>query len=351
MLIVLEGPDRAGKSTLVRHLALELRRRDPDCEVHVLRRGVPTAHPVREYEVPLWSYRAGTHHHVICDRWHVGEVVYPVAYGRPTQQTPAVRLHVELLLRARGALLVHVTQAPAVLHDRVEEERAQAAAQVPADVERVNLLNRQQVYVWKIHELFNRALADAVVPSVVATPDCPPGNLEETARQLVDRAADLDREVVPLRDFVTYVGPPRPRVLLLGDVRGPRNLSQYAPAFVPTGGTSGAYLLTALARAANGYPPLLNQVGVANACDVDHVRSLLVALGQPAVVSLGRNAADELTGLHVPHVELPHPQWVRRFWHRRQLAYGRQVLGIVEPEPLEAWVARPWNTRTQEVPT
>jgi hypothetical protein len=262
-------------------------------------------------------------------------------YGRKTTQTPGVKLHVELLLRARGALLVHVTADARTLRGRLETELEHGADQY--------LIGRQLSTIDEVRQAFHDAVAASTLPSttVVVTNDDP----DDLARSLVGRAAALEHDVAALRDFVTYVGPPRPRLLLLGDVRGPRNLSQRAPAFVPLGGTSGAYLLDALARAAVGRPDLLTQVGIANACDVDHVRSLLLALGQPAVVSLGRNAADELHTLHVPHVELPHPQWVRRFWHRRQLAYGRQVLGVEPPEPLEAWVARPWNPRTQEVTT
>ena len=50
MLIIVEGPDGAGKTTLVAALATALRASSDSASVDVLHRGPPVAHPLLEYE-------------------------------------------------------------------------------------------------------------------------------------------------------------------------------------------------------------------------------------------------------------------------------------------------------------
>src|ERR687897_2440373 len=84
LLVILEGPDGAGKSTLSRELAASLRAAYPADSISEFHKGPPHHHPLVEYEQPLFHYRPGTGRHIICDRWHVGEAVYPEVLGRAT---------------------------------------------------------------------------------------------------------------------------------------------------------------------------------------------------------------------------------------------------------------------------
>lgn len=347
MLIIIEGADRTGKSTLVRQVTDELRRRAGTVRVDAYHRGVPTQHPLDEYAAPIWLHRANSNYHLVLDRWHLGEVVYPLVTGRPTDQTDGVRLYVELVLRSRGALVVHVDPPQSVVMSRLDRERR---AQLPGSDRRWQLAAQADLMPETL-ALFRHAVATSILPSVAVDGPATPAEVGI----IVDRAVQEMRDAAKLNPYRTYVGPPRPASLLLGDTRGPRNGDVLAPAFVPRSGTSGAYLLDAMCRAAQGptrqVDPIraaarLREVGVANACDVDHVRSLVETLGNPLVVTLGRNAADAVRELGIDHVELPHPQWVRRFWHGRQLEYGAQVLGLAQPEGLAAWVKKPWQPTT-----
>jgi hypothetical protein len=148
-----------------------------------------------------------------------------------------------------------------------------------------------------------------------------------------------------LGPFTTYVGPIDPYLLILGDTRGPSCDDARAPAFGPYPGTSGAYLLDALVRAypalcVNGVFHRLTRIGLANACDVDDWYALWRALGKPDVVLLGTNAQRRVradVGIHASFVKLPHPQWMRRFHHHRQIEYGRQLLGVDRPRDVMWW--------------
>src|SRR3982751_3015453 len=117
MLIILEGPDCAGKSTLASKLACELEKQFPSNTVTLLHKGPPEAHPLDEYEWPLLSYRPQRGQHIICDRWHWGESVYPTVLGRPSLLDDGIRFHIEMMLRSRGAVVVHVSA-----HDHVLEQ-------------------------------------------------------------------------------------------------------------------------------------------------------------------------------------------------------------------------------------
>lgn len=107
MLIILEGPDGAGKSTLAQELAAHLGRTTSD-KVEVWHRGAPTHHPLEEYLLPLLSYRPGTGHHLILDRWHWGEAVYPKILNRPTQLGDAAWWSIEAYLRRLEIGRAHV---------------------------------------------------------------------------------------------------------------------------------------------------------------------------------------------------------------------------------------------------
>lgn len=98
MLIILEGPDCAGKSTL----ASDIARRLGD-HVTIIRKGPPVAHPIKEYVEPLLHYEPTMKEHIICDRWHLGEVVYPKILQRPTEMDEATFMCIGLFLQHKGA--------------------------------------------------------------------------------------------------------------------------------------------------------------------------------------------------------------------------------------------------------
>lgn len=309
MLIIVEGPDCAGKSTLVERLAGKLTRRD-DAAVRVLHKRKPTASTfLDEYLTPLLTYRPGGDH-VVCDRWHLGEVVYPVVFRRPSLLDASSWRYLEAYLRARGALVVHLS---APLH-----QLKRRLASRGDDLVDVDMLASVRLGFYEAQQ--RSACVGLLVES----------NTAEVVDRVIAAADELDRRTRPLAPFATYVGAPQPDLLLVGDVRSRIQGGDLRPAFAPNPATSGRYLWEALGALYK--PPYLPQFGLANANDVDDVNRLYGALGRPLdVVALGVHAHDTLERVNLPHRRAPHPQYVRRFHHRQVARYRDHLLGRSEP--------------------
>jgi thymidylate kinase len=304
VLIILEGPDGAGKSTLAREIAEII---GVHADVEIKHANPPRLHPIDEYEVPLLAYRPGIKH-VICDRWHLGEAVYPQVLGRKTKWDAAAQQHVNLFLQSRGACVVllipHRHELQTRLNIRGDELLQGAGRSIASSVDAMVKMYTRIRDQATIRYIDNSESHDAFVP---------------TPRQIIQRARRMHLAASALDPFVTYVGPPNPSVLLLGDEREPRALQRQPgmPAFVPYRATSGHYLLTHFRH---------KNFGIANACDEDDVVKLWDTLGQPRVVTLGRRASARVDELKIPHGSVPHPQFVRRFHHGSGATYGRLIV-------------------------
>lgn len=313
MLIIVEGPECSGKSTLIAMIEAVIKHAEPNSNVTVLHRGRPSEHPLDEYVMPLLNYRPGLDQHIICDRWHVGEMVYPGVYNRATAMSVDVTAYIELFLRSRGAFLVHCTGSVAHLRD-CAEARNWPDEQIEL-IETTVLEFEQMTYMSMLPSM----TVDATNPAAT--------HVMGNVREIIALATDEDWNVEQLNPFVTYVGNEAPDLLLFGDRRGPSNwpLAQYGnqPAFMPYGSSSGRYLMETLTSRRP-----MPRVGLANACDVDDPMALYQALNQPLVVALGRKARQRLDDCNVPHDSTYHPQYWRRFHHDNRRDYLDKILGV-----------------------
>lgn len=297
MLIVLEGVDGAGKSTLVDRLLRTRAGCDADVRMHC---GPLKGDAMREYEWRLRDYVPGDGRLWVCDRWHVGELIYGPLYRGQSKLTGAMHRHVELLLESLGALRLVVTADMHTIMQRLET-RGEDFLQ-PSHVG----------LVWDWYNEYAYRNGWRLVGS------------DENTEHLIREARRLESDAVRLQAFSTYVGPTHPRHLLLGDRHGnPRpNRPAYRSAFVPYPDTSGAFLLNALNDVR------LSEYGLANAGQ-ENVHALWTTLGRPNVVCLGREA--EAASRTVPHQTVAHPQYVRRFQHGDRKAYGLEIQEMLRP--------------------
>ena len=120
MIIVIEGPDNAGKSTFAQALLSE--GLDRELTSSVVHSAQPSGDAYREYRAKL-SQPPEVRLLKIYDRLHWGQMVYPRLYRPEEVDSYGVPefLANELELAAAGGLVVHLTHDPAVLQQRGAE--------------------------------------------------------------------------------------------------------------------------------------------------------------------------------------------------------------------------------------
>lgn len=320
MLIILEGPDGAGKTMLAREIQRQLY--GTDSVTVVLHKGPPKSDGFTEYLVPLDTYTPGRGLNVICDRWHLGELVYPEIFNREPVLDRLQFGYLDLFLRSRGALLVHVTASYGTLIKRVRERES----------------GESYLEVIQGCDGFGRSRSISTLPWYpVDTTVHQHEDLVETAKRIIARAQATENGVKELAEFPNYAGPPRPDLLLLGDVRGKKRLD-IPTAFAPLSSSSGQYLH----RAIDGEALAGGRVGFANVheCQFD---DLWETLGRPATVVLGNEAHDTVVSDARPMLQyefgyVPHPQFVRRFHHHHAAGYGRLIRdAAIYRKDLRSW--------------
>lgn len=318
MLIIVEGTDGGGKTTVVKRIAEQISAEFPDSHVDARHCGIPQRHPLDEYEKPLYDYVPGMGDHVIYDRHFLGELVYPQIVGRETLLDRAVMAHINMFLRARGAVLLVI--------DTSEDAVRARLARRGETVEQINAAVRG---VYGFRDALRGGVRLLPTACVIPTID----NVDNIITTTIAAARRTEQDVAPLAKFTTYVGPPRPRYLLLGDVRHAHRhgstsdaaRADRSPSFAPYPATSGHFLLSHLPS------EILSFTGLANACDVDDVVALREALEFPKTLPLGRRAIGRLTQLYGEWIgrSVSHPQYVRRFQYDTGTEYGRLIQQIL----------------------
>jgi hypothetical protein len=299
MLIIIEGPDGAGKSTLASQLTEVIQREQPGEKIERLHKGPPRSHPLDEYVTPLLSYRPTREHHIICDRWHVGEWVYPAVLGRKTDADKAIWYFTEMFLASRGALVIYP--------EYTVDSLVKAVTELGDDLIEVGQLGKiAGAYAF---------MADKHITVSTHVRGKSPEALVALARHRENMAERLNLHT-------TYVGPPKPEWMIVGDIRNGTYEGDLRPAFMPYRGTSGHYLMSALSPG-----QLRSGLGIMNACDVDdpHIAQFFTFEDVPTV-PLGNHAHAKMNGAGAEFPGAPHPQFIRRFHHRQSEEYASAII-------------------------
>jgi thymidylate kinase len=319
MIIVLEGCDGAGKTTLAENLVKEAERRGWEGEVW--HRGVPVRHPLEEYELDLEVDYPRTADErarrlIVADRWHLGQLVYGPLYRKDLKDfDTGSAWHVDALLQSLGAVQLIVQPDPDLIKRRLKirgEDYLQEG-----HIDYVISAYERQAALW------NKSTG---VLTTVPTDD--------DVRQLIDWAECRSARADALIPFTTYVGPRYPDLLLLGERHhnGRRSEMESAKhhraAFVPYSATSGRWLANAIIES-----PLKDKaIGLANAGqeDVEKLIDTLDATGNMQIVTLGNAASKILDDLGIEHGAAPHPQYMRRFHYSSGPDYAAAILEVAD---------------------
>jgi hypothetical protein len=306
LLIVIEGPDRTGKTTLANRLAEAI-------GGEVLHKGAPTRTSIEEYETELDGYDPRGKRHLVLDRWHVGESVWPRFFGRKSDYDLATQRHVEMFMESRGAVIVYANRDPVKLRRELVEFNE------PLKPENLDLVNR----------LYTEARVFAGRP--VHWWDYEHSTAEDFL-EIVSHA-EMKAEILHLAwdacgpGFVCGVPPQLAKVLLVGDELGPEKEGREPPEdvpFAPYLATSGHYLLRALHdwRHFAIVNSLENRTG-----KVRDLRQVVGAFRSSRIVALGGRAHLALQLQGIDHTTVPHPQFHRRFKFNEINEYTRLLEG------------------------
>jgi hypothetical protein len=300
-IIVLEGPDLAGKTTIVRNLMSRL------INAEMLRQGPPPSGVdiLEHYLRPIqdWCYEPMLvrPRWLILDRWHVGELIYGPLLRGQSQLTGQQADYIDMVLNTFGCNFTYVSQPLPVLEQRWDLRGDGLIKREWLDAIRDGYelwMNRRFHWATYTDAQFGYA---GFVPSPMAGP---------------------------------YIGPRDPKVLLLGDRR---NDPRFVFPFVPARATSGHWLMGAMHEAKVNHM----EVGLLNACEHDAIllHDQWWNLGQPPVITLGRNAERQWKRARVysPQSEwdekthyLNHPQYERRFHYLKMERYGQAIKRVME---------------------
>jgi hypothetical protein len=298
VLIIVEGCDRTGKTTLVEELAVEL-----GAETHHFK--APKSHPLEEY-VGLLQDRAINDVPLVLDRGHIGESVWPHIFNRPSNYDDAARRYVELFMLSRGAVLVYCRR-----------DYGEVVAACSADDEEVD---------GRVAEAVAR-FDDAVFATVLPTVTFDFKRMPEAKDRAVALARARSQRGTYLEAVTPrWVGAFDPKILLVGEQVGPAALrsGEWRLPFVPFPGTSGHFMLNDLDERT------WREIALVNAFDPhgqpEPLPRLWRKLGYPSVVGLGRRAQEELSRQSVPHGKAPHPQYVRRFERQQGSGYMTHLI-------------------------
>jgi hypothetical protein len=292
-IVVLEGPDLAGKTTLARTLTSTL------MNVECLKQGPPSGSVdiLEQYLRPIqdWCYEPMVNRPkwLILDRWHVGELFYgPLLRGK-SLLTGQQADYIDMVLQTFGCNFTYITQPPSVLHERW-------------DMRGDGMIKREwltELFHDYAHWMGQRPHWD---------------HYTETQFRFAGFA--------PSPMAGVYIGPRDPKVLLLGDER---NDPRFIFPFVPARATSGHWLMGAMREAEVNHM----DVGIMNACELDFDALYFQwrQLGRPHVITLGRNAekAWQSNGIAPESHYLNHPQYERRFHYTAMKRYGNTIKEVM----------------------
>lgn len=295
MLIIIEGADKTGKTTLAKEISSCL-----GFKYHHF--GVPGPDPASDYAKFLINMKEPT----VCDRFFYGEMVYgPLLRGKSVIK-PLERMVIERLCRMRNALLIHANTPLALVSERLR---------VMGD----DMITQEQNE--KAYEAFNSVLSDSSLP-VLSFSSVYDNSAERFIINKLDvMAYNMLNKAIEAAKVITGVGTvDRPTVVLVGEKL---NINQTWMCVPFDRGPSSEFLNECIIRAGINESELY----IVNADTLTKAEVDFLYLNSAVkFVALGSKASIKLSEYEVQHVAIPHPQYWKRFHYTRKNEYIKMLV-------------------------
>jgi hypothetical protein len=288
-IVILEGPDGAGKTTFAKHLSQKH-------DFYIIHTGVPDLNVdlLEEYGYDLWR-ASQMNQDVVFDRLHVGECIYGLLIRNHDRLGPRGMTLMQRLVTGIGAQVVFCMPPYEVAeanwtcrHTEYVKDRVayQGIYNGYKDLSSAGLFAGSVNWDYTIVDI--ELAASTVLLS-------PPGRIPEDV-----------------------IGSQRPHFLLVGDTANQERLD--LPFFTLDG--SSEFLNSCIKDA--GYQE--HEIALANAYTLMRQRrdlkKVMEFLGYPAIIALGGRAAEAIKQQHLPiYRQLYHPQYWRRFHTKQRQDY------------------------------
>jgi hypothetical protein len=298
MIIILEGPDGSGKTTLAKYL----QSRHDFQYVHT---GPPTDNDLlEEYGRTLYD-ACRSSRNVVIDRLHVGERIYgPQLRGQDRLGRDGEVL-IHRLISAYGARLVFCLPPYEVALSNWKSRFAEG----------MELIEKEAIY-QKVYAAYRATMNDVFYNAAVWF---------DYTRMSLDLAAAMASGINAFGMLPNgVIGSAMPTFLIVGEQANQDYLD--LPFFSKSG--SSKYLNDCLAEA--GYQE--RSIALVNALTLDGSRmpldEICSSIGELKVIALGTHAHSVLDFFRVKHVTVPHPSYWKRFHAGSREVYVKQLREI-----------------------
>lgn len=289
MLIIIEGPDKTGKTTLAKAIATRL-------GFDYKHFSAPKGSPADEYIDFLLSLKRDT----VCDRFHLGELVYgPMLRGK-VGITPLELVTIERVLRLKQTVLIHAVTSMKIANERLAHSNEHEVVNVAE-----NLLAED-----RFTQVISKSNAGPIIKY--------DGSSMDNLYKIINDLAKIQRSLAGPAKYAGIGTITGAKLVFVGEQVN-KNVTWRNLPFDK--GLSSQFLLDTFITA--GVPEKAVYICNANRLTRQEVANLMLA-GRTTFITLGEKAANKLDSFDVPHLELAHPQYIKRFHFKRKDRYVAQ---------------------------
>ena len=272
-IIIIEGCDGSGKTSFIS----ELSHHAPP-HTQMLKCGPLRQHPIFEYVLPFMTYSPVTDF-FICDRWHLGELVYGPLYRGKSRITPAMFLYIEAFLTSTAAIRVIMdTRYETIIH-RLDQRGEDFL--LPQ--------HRRLVVDWYDEVLTEIPSWVGVEPNMASRP--------EYARSLINTAIANALSTPQDKKVIFSEFSEKPRVLIVGKQVKHPSIPSGITSLLPWENSPLHDILTALTFLGL----TSNDIAILESDEPKLIQETWLDMGMPTVISLDRDLTSRLAMIPITY--------------------------------------------------